>query len=94
MKKEIEKFLAQFPKDATSWAKATDEVRELSYESRIILEELDGVKVEPVNFRAFSTPAEWNTQGRDSIMANYNRMRTDTKRAFFERFRALFFEEE
>lgn len=90
MKEEIEKFLEQFPKNATSWAQATDDVRDLARESREHLENYEGVIVEPLNFRSFSTPAEWNTKGRDYIIANYERMQERTKKVYYERFRELF----
>ena len=90
MKTKIEKFLEKFPKDATSWADATDEIRDLSRESREYLEECDGVEVEPVDFKACKTPAEWNTKGRESILANFDKMRPTTQKAFYERFREWF----
>ena len=55
MKREIERFLEQFPTDATSWAQATDEVRDLARLAREHLEEYDGVIVEPVDFRHAKT---------------------------------------
>ncbi len=90
MRTKIENFLEKFPKDATSWADATDEIRDLSRESREYLEECDGVEVEPVDFKACKTPAEWNTRGRESILANFERMRPTTQKAFYERFREWF----
>ena len=90
MKTKIEKFLEKFPKNATSWADATDEIRDLSRESREYLEECDGVEVEPVDFKACKTPAEWNTRGRESILANFDKMRPMTQKAFYERFREWF----
>lgn len=72
MKREIEKFLEQFPTDATSWAQATDEVRDLARFAREHLEEYDGVIVEPVDFRHAKTPAEWNTKGRAFILSTFD----------------------
>ena len=89
MRKEIEKFLSRFPKNATSWAQATDEVRDLSRMSREYLEDLDEVIVEAVKFRD-CTPSEWNTQGRESIMANFDRMSAYAKGAFYTRFVEFF----
>ena len=74
MKREIEKFLEQFPTDATSWAQATDEVRDLARLAREHLEEYDGVIVEAVDFRHAKTPAEWNTKGREFILDSFDRM--------------------
>ena len=39
MLNKIEKFLEQFPTDATSWSQATDEIRDLSRASREMLNE-------------------------------------------------------
>ncbi len=60
--------------DATCWSQATDEIREISRMSRILLEEIDGIVVETVDFRAIRTPAEWNKKGRESILANMEKM--------------------
>jgi hypothetical protein len=90
MKTKIENYLAKFPKDATSWAYATDEIRDMSRESRAFLEDLDEIIVEPVDFKVCKTPAEWNTKGRESIIANFDRMSSSTQRSFFYRFRELF----
>jgi hypothetical protein len=90
MKTKIEKFLEKFPKDATSWRYATDEIRDLSRESREILEDCDGITVEPVDFKACKTPAEWNTKGRESILANFDRMSERTQKDFYESFREWF----
>ncbi len=94
MKTKIEKFLEQFPTDATSWAQATDEVRDMARTSREYLEDYDGVIVEPVDFKHISTPAEWNTKGRDYILANFDRMQERTRKAFYSRFCEWFGETE
>ena len=86
MLNKIEKFLEQFPTDATSWVQATDEVRDLARASREMLDEYDDIKVEAVDFTAIRTPAEWNTLGREAILRNYDMMRPRTQILFFERF--------
>ena len=86
---KIEKFLDQFPTDATTWSQATDEVYDLARTSRKFLDEYDDVKVEVVD-AATLTPAEWNTLGRESIMRNYDMMRPRTQLLFFERFEDWF----
>lgn len=58
MRTKIEEFLERFPKNATCWSQATDEVRDMARKARELLEEYEGVIVEPVNFRAIETPAE------------------------------------
>ena len=86
MLNKIEKFLEQFPTDATSWVQATDEVLDLARASREMLDEYDDIQVEAVDFTATRTPAECNTLGRESIMRNYDMMRPRTQLLFFERF--------
>ena len=90
MIQKIEKFLEQFPTDATSWRQATDEVRDLARASREFLDEYDDIKVEAVDFTAIKTPSEWNTLGRESIMRNYDMMSPRTQLLFFERFEDWF----
>ena len=90
MLNKIEKFLEQFPTDATSWVQATDEVRDLARASREMLDEYDDIKVEAVDFTATTTPAEWNTKAREAILRNYNMMRPRTQMLFFERFEDWF----
>ena len=87
---KIEKFLEQFPTDATSWVQATDEVRDRARASREMLDEYDDIKVEAVDFTAPKTPAEWNTKAREAILRNYNMMRPRTQMLFFERFEDWF----
>ena len=55
---KIEKFLEQFPTDATSWTQAIDEVYDLACTSREFLDEYDDVKVEAVDFATLDTPAK------------------------------------
>lgn len=94
MRTKIEKFLAGFPKEAICWSQATDEIRDLARESREYLEEYEGVLVERVDFRIIKTPSEWNTKGRDYILANFDRMNDRTKKAFYERWEEWFENEE
>ena len=90
MLNKIERFLEQFPTDATSWVQATDEVRDLARASREMLDEYDDIKVEAVDFTAIRTPAEWNTRAREAVMRNYDMMRPRTQMLFFERFEYWF----
>ena len=87
---KIEKFLEQFPTNATCWREATDEVRELARASREMLDEYDDIKVEAVDFTTIRTPAEWNTLGREAILRNYDMMRPRTQILFYERFEDWF----
>ena len=87
---KIEKFLEQFPTNATSWREATDEVRELARASREMLDEYDDINVEAVDFTATRTPSEWNTRAREAILRNYDMMRPRTQILFYERFEDWF----
>lgn len=87
---KIEKFLEQFPTDATSWTQATDEVYDLACTSREFLDEYDDVKVEAVDFATLDTPAKWNSVCREAIWRNYDLMRPHTQLLFFERFEDWF----
>ena len=87
---KIEKFLEQLPINATSWAQATDEARELARASREMLDEYDDIQVEAVDFTATHTPAEWNTLSREAILRNYDLMRPRTQILFYERFEDWF----
>ena len=83
---KIEKFLEQFPTDATSWTQATDEVYDLACTSREFLDEYDDVKVEAVDFATLDTPAKWNSVCREAISSNYDMIRPRTQLLFYERF--------
>lgn len=85
MRKTIQKFLKQFPDNATCWSQATDEVRDIARWSREILEEKDGVIIAPLDFPSF-TPSEWNTHGKQYVLSNFDRMKPETQREFFKMF--------
>ena len=90
MLNKIEKFLEQFPTDATSWVQATDEVRDLARASREMLDEYDDVQVDSIYFPDIKDPAEWNTRAREAVMHNYDMMSPRTQLLFFERFEDWF----
>ena len=90
MIQKIEKFLEQFPTDATSWVQATDEVRDLARASREMLDEYDDVQVDSIYFPDIKAPAEWNTRAREAVMRNYDMMSPRTQLLFFERFEDWF----
>ena len=87
---KIEKFLEQFPTDATSWTQATDEVYDLARTSREFLEEYDDVKVKAVDLATLDTPAKWNSVCREAIWRNYDLMRSHAQLLFYERFEDWF----
>lgn len=90
MIQKIEKFLEQFPTNATSWRQATDEVRDLARASREMLDEYDDVQVDSIYFPDIKDPAEWNTRAREAVMRNYDLMSPRTQLLFFERFEDWF----
>ena len=90
MYNKIEKFLEQFPTDATSWVQATDEVRDLARASREMLDEYDDVQVDSIYFPDTKDPAEWNTKAREAILRSYDMMRPRTQLLFSERFEDWF----
>ena len=50
--------------------------------------------VEAVDFRHAKTPSEWNTKGRAFILDCFDRMQECTRKAYYEKFRAYFGQEE
>lgn len=89
----IKNFLATFPNNATRWSEATDEIRDLARTAKELYNELeldlhsdDAGAIEPLDFRALKTPAEWNTKGKQYIMEVYSKMSEDTKKYFYSRF--------
>lgn len=81
---DVEKFLDHWRDDETSWAYATDEIREIARMSREYLHEFDEVEVEPIDFKAIKTPAEWNSEGKKFILKNLKAMSKDAMTAFMK----------
>ena len=68
-----------FPRDATCWSKATDEVRDLWRAAR----ELAGVPEEAaVNFRDMTSPSQWNSEGIDGIVKFYSMLSPEKRLEF------------
>ncbi len=78
----LKKFLAQFPDDAKSWAKATDEVRDIARTAKEYYNELESKNIQPCDFRSMKTPSEWNTKGKKYIFKVYDKMNAKTKVEF------------
>jgi hypothetical protein len=91
MKYQLIEYLNQFPNDATSWAQATDEVRDLARTIKEFYndEELD--KVEPCDFRFITKPSVWNTKGKNYIFEVYSKMNKSKKS--FDKYLHLMFAE-
>lgn len=77
---ELERKLsADFPKNATCWSQATDEVRDMCRRARV----LAGVGEEgAVDFRAVKTPAEWNTLGIEGTVRFYGSLGESKRQEF------------
>lgn len=74
---------AAFPPSATSWYQATDEVRDMCREARV----LAGVaESNAVNFRRFSSPQQWNQHGVDGILHFYEMLAEPEQEEFCFRF--------
>jgi hypothetical protein len=71
----------EFPRDTVSWVCATDEIRDLSRDARLLL----GLSVEhAVDFGSLMTPSQWNTQGINSIIRFYVMMDATTRETFIK----------
>lgn len=74
---------AQFPSEATCWSQATDEVRDMCREARLFA----GVGEDgAVDFRQFSTPAQWNHQGIEGTIRFYQMLSNQKQKEFCNRF--------
>lgn len=72
-----------FPATSTCWSQATDEVRDMCREARI----LAGVSEEnAVNFRAFDTPSRWNQCGIEGTLRFYQMLDEQKQQQFCARF--------
>lgn len=90
----IKVYLSKFPDDAKSWAQSTEEVRDLARSAREHLEDLQDIKLEPVDFRAIKTPSEWNKKGKQFIFDAWGKMNDNTKRIYYQRWEGMFENEE
>lgn len=70
----------EFPPDATNWAQATDELRDMIR----ILAELLSLEMQPEwVIRSAASPSEWNKRGADAIAHLYGLIPTNLGRALF-----------
>lgn len=85
------KFFGSFPRDATKWNQATDEMREAAKIVRETYNELqlnltsdevedEGKGIQSLNFRSFKTPSEWNSKAQAFIVVVWNKMKPDVRR--------------
>ncbi len=82
MLRELESYLDEFPDDAQSWAQATDEIQDLAREAKECYNSFAEDVVFALDFRNFSTPAEWNREGKKYIIRVYKKMSPKAKRKF------------
>ena len=83
--KKVSEFLKDFPKDATSWAQATDEPADLyEYLWEMYVDILDGAEpaVPYRNTSRAKTPAEFNTKFHNGIMELLNAVDQSTLNSF------------
>ena len=82
LKKNLDVFLAKFPNKATSWALATDEVKDMAIEVREIL-----LGMPTYSFGRPDTPSDWNTIYKAFIELGWGAMNEKQKRRFYARFK-------
>jgi hypothetical protein len=78
----LNKFLKKFPDDAKTWAKATDEVRDIAREIKEHYNQYDEKKIKPCDFTSLKTPSDWNTKGKKYINKVYDKMSLNTRKIF------------
>lgn len=90
---KAEKFLSNFPDNATSWAQATDEIRDMARTAKDYYNEItldvsseDPKGLKPLDFKKLKTPSQWNTQGKKYIRDAYKKMNADARQQFLDRF--------
>lgn len=93
---QLDAFLSEFPDDAQNWGQATDEIRDTARWAREFYTEidLDGSPddweknkeiPQPLNFRSFKTPSEWNTQAKKYIVDIWNKMSEQAREKLIDR---------
>lgn len=72
-----------FPSDATCWSQATEEIRDMYREARLLADVgEDGA----VDFRQCDTPAQWNQRGVEGTVCFYQMLDVLKQQQFCERF--------
>lgn len=74
----------KWPRDATCWCQATDEVRDMSRWAREALGLDDS---HATDFYELKTPAQWNSVGVDSIISYFEQMDEETRAAYLKSIR-------
>lgn len=91
LKMFLRKLEISFPRNATSWREATDEIRDFcrelrEYYNECVLDVLEGEEgyIEGMDFRSFRAPYIWNRKSHDFIATVLNKMAYKEKAYFWE----------
>ena len=84
MDKRIKNYMAEFPNNATSWAQATDEIRDLAHSVRTTYNECREADIKSLNFRSFKKPSDWNTNAKKQINQIWKKLTPGEKISVFE----------
>ena len=80
--KTLEQFLSKFPNNTTSWAEATDEIRDIARTVKEYYNEYNTPSIEACDFRQLNTPSDWNTVGKEYILSVYSKLKGPAKEQF------------
>ena len=91
-REDLVRFLDDnFDSSATGWKFSNSgELMDISRISREYVEEYDGIKVDPVDFRSIKQPNIWNTEGKLSVLNNFDKMSKNTQKRFLKELSEMF----
>lgn len=91
-REDLVKFLDDnFDSSATGWKSSNSgELMDISRMSREYVEEYDGIKVDPVDFRSIKQPNVWNAEGKLSVLNNFDKMSKNTQKRFLKELSKMF----
>lgn len=77
----FKKLFKDFPANATSWKFATDEMRDIARFFRETYNEFHQTEppIQPLDFKSFTKPSEWNSEAQRFIVDVWKRMNTETR---------------
>lgn len=90
-RERLERFLAQFPDDATNWSDATEEPADLLVWMQRELnpkfpDETPNDPIETVGRQNCNTPAKWNTQYKAAVRRGFEKLSPAQRAHFFTSF--------
>lgn len=88
---KLEQFMDKYPDDANSWSEATDEMKDLARIARETYNETSSNTIEPLNFRSFRYPSEWNSESKKFVRETYQKMSKEGKESFMREVEETFF---